>query len=158
MRFPDELPDPREAVARGIRQAVANMREAGEALAGIGPGNGEDHVAGFAESYERWPDLFADRLERALRGLWVFVVKAGTGGAMFRSLQADFLRESAELLADDAIGAAARVYEEVAAEWVALADAVRDGDHGAGQPHVAAIARLEQDGVAALEACVAARA
>jgi hypothetical protein len=75
---------------------------------------------------------------------------------MFRSLQAGFLRESAELLGDDAIAAAARVYEELAGEWVALADAVRDGDHGAGLPHVGAIARLEEDGVAAMETCVGA--
>jgi hypothetical protein len=158
MRFPDELPDPREAATRGLRQAVSNMREAGEALAGVGPGNGLEHVARFAESYGRWPELFGDRLERALRGLWVFIVKAGTGGAMFRSLEAEFLRESAELLGDAAIGAAGRVYAELAGEWLALADAVREGDHAAGLAHVEAVARLEEDGVAAMEACVGATA
>jgi hypothetical protein len=158
MRFPDRLPDPRAAVERGLRQAVANMREGGEALAGIGPGTGLDHLARFAESYPRWPALFGDRLASALSGLSVFVVKAGTGGAMFRSLQAGFLRESGALLDDDALASAADVYEALAAEWVALAGSLREGGHRAGLAHVEAIARLEPDGVAAMDACVPAAA
>jgi Arc/MetJ family transcription regulator len=150
MRFPERLPEPREAVDRALRQAIANMRDQGEALASIGSGSGLDHIASFAESYGRWPELFGERLEGALRGLWVFIVKAGTGGAMFRSLQAEFLRESAELLDDDAIADAARVYTELTGEWLALADTVRAGDHDAGRPHVEAIARLEAAGVAAM--------
>jgi hypothetical protein len=154
MRFPDRLPEPRFAVERALRQAIANMRDEGEALAGIGPGTGLDHVARFCASYSRWPSLFGDRLESALRGLWVFIVKAGTGGAMFRSLQAEFLREAGELLDDGALASAASVYEELAGSWLALADAVRKGSHEAGLPFVEAIARLEADGVAAMERAV----
>ena len=153
MRFPDRLPDPRTTVTHGLRRAVANMREDGEALAGIGQGSGLDHVARFAASYPRWPELFGDRTAGALRGLWVFIVKAGTGGAMFRSLQAGFLREASELLGDARVAGAAGVYEELAGEWLALADALRTEDHGAGLPHVEAIGRLERAGVAAMEAC-----
>jgi hypothetical protein len=158
MRFPERLPDPRVAVDAALRQAVTNMRVASEALAGIGPGSGLDHVERFAASYPRWPELFGDRLDRALRGLWVFIVKAGTGGAMFRSLQAGFLRESAELLGDRAVAAAADVYDELASEWLALAGAARGSDHGAGGPHAEAIARLERDGVAAMERAAGASA
>jgi hypothetical protein len=98
-------------------------------------------------------------------GLWVFIVKAGTGGAMFRSLQAGFLRESADLLGDARLGHAAGVYEELAGEWVALAGAAataRDGDpaaaHEAGRPHMDAIARLERDGAEAMARSVGATA
>ncbi|MEA2426964.1 MAG: hypothetical protein QOF37_592 [Thermoleophilaceae bacterium] len=153
MRFPDRLPDPRIAVAGALRRAVANMREDGEALAGIGPGTGLDHVDLFARSYARWPELFGDRTPGALRGLWVFIVKAGTGGAMFRSLQAGFLREASELLGDARVARAAGVYEELAGEWVALADALRSEHHAAGLPHVQAIARIEREGVAAMAEC-----
>jgi hypothetical protein len=163
MRFPAELPDPRVAVERAIRRSVANMTETAEALAGIGPGTGLDHVAQFANSYPRWPERYRDRLAAAMGGLWVFVVKAGTGGAMFRSLQAGFLRESADLVDDERIAAAATVYEELAAEWVALAGAAagaRDGDasaaHATGLPHVEAIARLERDGADATARCLSA--
>src|SRR3954468_20751097 len=154
MRFPERLPEPRTAVEAALRQATVNMREASEALAGIGPGSGLDHVERFAEGYARWPELFGDRIEVALRGLWVFIVKAGTGGAMFRSLQAGFLRESAELLEDGAVAAAADVYDELAGKWLALADAMRAVDHAAGRPHVEAIARLEHEGVAAMESAL----
>jgi hypothetical protein len=155
MRFPQDLPEPRTAVERALRQAVANMREDGEALATIGAGSGLDHIERFAASYGGWPDTFGDRLPVALRGLWVFIVKAGTGGAMFRSLQAGFLRESASLLDDTGVGAAADVYEELAGEWLALAGAARADDHAAGAAHVEAIARLEHAGVAAMEAALA---
>jgi hypothetical protein len=154
MRFPDALPEPRAAVGLALRQAAANMREDGEALAGIGSGSGLDHLERFAASYPGWPDAFGDRLPRALRGLWVFVVKAGTGGAMFRSLQAEFLRESSELLGDAGIAAAADVYEELAREWLALADAAQDEDHAAGLAHVEAIAGLERAGVEAMESAI----
>ena len=158
MRFPDRLPDPRAAVDRGLRRAVANMRAAGEALAGVGQGSGLEHVERLGASYDRWPELFGDRLEGALRGLWVFVVKAGTGGAMFRSLQAGFLREAADLLGDGPLAAAADAYERLAGEWLAAAQTARAGDHGGGRDHMRAIVRLEAEGLAAMERCVSATA
>jgi hypothetical protein len=162
MRFPDALPDPRVAIERAVRRSAANMTEGAEGLAGLEPGCGLDHVERLAASYPEWPSRYGDaRLGKALGGLWVFIVKAGTGGAMFRSLQAGFLRESAELLHDSALAAAADVYDELASEWVALADAAataRDGDpaaaHAAGAAHVEAIARLEREGAEAMAASV----
>jgi hypothetical protein len=120
----------------------------------------------LAASYPEWPERYGqERLGRALGGLWVFIVKAGTGGAMFRSLQAGFLRESAELLGDPALASAAAVYEELAGEWVALAGAAagaRNGDataaHAAGTRHVEAIARLERDGAEAMSRALGAAA
>jgi hypothetical protein len=148
MRFPDELPGMEVAVDRALRAAVANMRDAGDALATIGSGSGLDHIERFAASYPSWPATFGERLPVALRGLWVFIVKAGTGGAMFRSLQAGFLREAG-------MSAAAGVYEELAGEWLALAEAARAENHAAGAPHVEAIARLERAGVEAMDAATA---
>jgi hypothetical protein len=150
MRFPDRLPDPREAIERALHRAAANMREEGVALGSVGHGSGLDHVERFAASYVAWPERFGDRLPRTLKGLWVFIVKAGTGGAMFRSLQAQFLRESSELLGDHRLATAAGVYEELAATWRALAETGEAGDHVAGREHVDAIVRLERDGVSAL--------
>jgi hypothetical protein len=159
MRFPEQLPDPRVAIERAVRQAVVNMTSGAEGLAGLESGCGLDHVASLAASYPEWPERYGspERLAKALGGLWVFIVKAGTGGAMFRSLQAGFLRESAELLDDSRLGGAADVYTELANEWVALADAAaeaRGGDavaaHAAGLPHVEAVARLEREGAEAM--------
>src|SRR3954466_1603197 len=143
MRFPERLPDPRVAVDRAVARAVANMTEGGEGLAGLEPGCGLDHVERLAASYPEWPTRYGERLDRALVVLWVFIVKAGTGGAMFRSLQAGFLREASELLGDANVAAAAGVYEELASAWLSLADAMRADDHEAGRGDVEAIGRLE---------------
>src|SRR3954465_4640734 len=112
MRFPGRRPGGRVAIEGAVRRSVANMTEGAEGLAGLEPGCGLDHVDRLAASYPGWPARYGERLRRALGGLWVFIVKAGTGGAMFRSLQAGFLRESSELLADPRLARAAGVYEE----------------------------------------------
>jgi hypothetical protein len=155
MRFPARLPDPRTAVDRALRRAVASMRDDAASLGSTTQDCGLDHVARFAESYANWPELFGERLPRALKGLRVFIVKAGTGGAMFRSLQATFLREAAELLGDRELAGAAAAYEELSAEWLALAEAADAEDHAAGLEPVQSIRRLEDAGVSAMEACVA---
>jgi hypothetical protein len=161
MRFPDRLPDPRTAIERAVRESTRNMTEGAAALAGLERGGGLGHVELLAESYAGWPERYAEeRLASALRGLWVFIVKAGTGGAMFRSLQAGFLRESAELLGDRALAQAAAVYEELAAEWVALAGAAAGEDprraHAEGLAHMEAIVRLEHAGAEAMARSVGA--
>jgi hypothetical protein len=78
----------------------------------------------------------------------VFVVKAGTGGALFRSLHAEFLHDSAALLSDDALERAARVYDELAETYIALANV---GEHAAGLELVEHAAELERAGVDVLE-------
>lgn len=162
MRFPDALPDPRVAVEGAVRAAVVNMTEGAEGLAGLEPACGLDHVARLAQSYIDWPERYGERLASAMGGLWVFIVKAGTGGAMFRSLQAGFLTESGELLGDERLLRAGEVYASLADGWVALANAAAGaredavGAHSAGLPHMEAIARLERDGVEAMARCVTA--
>ena len=113
-------------------------------------------MAAFAGSYPDWPERFADSLDAALRGLRVFIVKAGTGGAMFRSLQAEFLEDATALLDDPRLAEAAGTYGSLASAWVALADAAGSSEepiqaHASGLEHVEAIARLEAEGVAAME-------
>lgn len=149
--WPERLPDPRAAVAPALARAIANMREheSGEFQV-----NGAFGLAGvdlLARDYADWPARHGDRLADVLSLLSLFIVKAGTGGAMFRSLHAEFLRDMGDLLEDDVLKAAAGVYDDVAAAWVALAQAARAGDHAAGAEPVAAVARLEHEGVAAME-------
>ena len=163
MDFPATLPDLEPTVARAAARAVASMRGEVSASLGADPSTlGLAGVNGFAAGYPGWPERFGDRLPRALDGLRVFVVKAGTGGAMFRSLHATFLRDSARLLGDASLAAAAARYDTLSREWIALAGAVSgDGDpqqrHAAGAAHVQRIAALEAAGVEAMEAWLAGR-
>jgi len=156
MRFPEELPSPRPAVEAALRRAVENMRVGGESLANAPGAPGLEHVAALAASYPNWPERFDDSLGAALRGLRVFIVKAGTGGAMFRSLHAEFLEDAAALLDDPRLAEAARTYGSLASAWVALANAAGSSEdpaqaHAAGLEHIEVVARLEPEGVAAME-------
>lgn len=148
MDFPDALPDARSAVTGAVRGAVANMRGGGAGLVTGSPGMGLDGVGAFARGYQDWPERFGTKLDAAMRGLRVFIVKAGTGGALFRGLHAGFAHDASTLLDDPALSEVASVYDDLAAEWVALANVE---DHAAGLPHVERIASLETEGVEAME-------
>jgi hypothetical protein len=147
MEFPDALPEPRPVIDAALPKEVANMATGGSGLNAGADGIGLSGVERFRESYPRWPELFGHQLEAALRGLRVYIVKAGTGGALFRGLQAEFLHDSATLLEDDRLEEAAKVYDELAAAWVALAEV---DDHAAGLELVERIAEVERAGVEAI--------
>jgi butirosin biosynthesis protein H-like/uncharacterized protein DUF4872 len=155
MDFPVALPPARATIAAAIAKAVANMREGGLGLRGAEVPSGLDGVGALSASYPVWSDRFSEKLPNALRGLRTFIVKAGTGGALFRSLHAEFLADSAALLDEPLLGEAADVYAELSATWVALADASQSDDpvaaHAAGLEPLARIEPLEQAGVAAME-------
>jgi hypothetical protein len=151
-RWPERLRDPHEAVVAALDRAIANMRGEIEPLSGLEGGSGLAGVDGFAASYAAWPERFGDQLDAALSGLRVFIVKAGTGGAMFRSLHAEFLHDMAELLGDARLREAAGVYDDLVAAWVELAGCAERRDHDAGRALVTRIAELEHAGVAAMDA------
>lgn len=149
--WPAALREPEHAVKLALARAVRNMREGGDALASLPGAAGLAGVDRLAGAYPDWPEQLGERSTEALKALWVFIVKAGTGGAMFRSLHATFLREMSELLNDAALRRAALIYETLAAAWTALADSAKAEDHASGLPHVRRIRELEHAGVAAME-------
>jgi hypothetical protein len=152
MDFPAALPDSTRAVRGALAGAIENMRGGGQGLTTGAEGMGLAGVELFAETYPEWPRRFGEKLDAAMHGLRVFIVKAGTGGALFRGLHARFARDAGSLLDDSPLHDVAAVYDDLAAEWVALADA--DG-HAAGLPHVERIASLEAAGVEAMERALA---
>jgi hypothetical protein len=153
-RFPERLPDPRRAVADAIGTAVRNMRAQAPPL-GTPYAVGLDGVQAFAGAYPEWPARFDGRLPRALKALRLFIARAGTGGALFRSLWADFLAEAADLLGDRSLAGPARTYRELSESWAELARRARGPDPAAAHADcldlVADVARLEHAGVSALE-------
>ncbi len=152
MDFPAALPDSTRAVRGALAGAIENMRGGGAGLKTGAEGMGLAGVELFAETYPEWPRRFGEKLDAAMHGLRVFIVKAGTGGALFRGLHARFARDAGSLLDDSPLHDVAAVYDDLAAEWVARADA--DG-HAAGLPHVERIASLEAAGVEAMERALA---
>lgn len=152
-RWPEELRAPREAAHAAVRRAVENMR-GGDAAAGLAGAFGLEGVDRFATAYPGWPEVFGEDLSAALKGLRVLVVKAGTGGAMFRSLHATFLRDMAELLDDGALRALAGTYDDLASAWRLLAARAEQGDHRGGVEPVEQIRTLEHLGVSLMESWI----
>jgi hypothetical protein len=112
---------------------------------------GLDGIEAFERAYVRWPRAFGESLPEVLKALAVFIVKAGTGGAMFRSLHAGFLHDTAELLGDGGLERMARLYDELAAAWFSLADCAAAGNHQGGLEPIAALMRLEREGALAMQ-------
>ena len=155
--WPDRLRDPQAAVAVALDKAIENMRQEGDAPGGLQGGPGLEGIDRFAALYPEWPERFGDQLDRALSGLRVFIVKAGTGGAMFRSLHATFLHDAAALVGDERLEETAQLYDELAAAWVDLAACAERREHQPGVELVRRITELEHAGVAAMEAVSADR-
>ena len=149
--WPERLRAPEEAVADGLDRAIANMRDGGDALAA-----GRGRRAGR----RRPPRGVVRRLARALRRQArrraqrpARVHRQGRdGGAMFRSLHAEFLHDMGALLGRrPRCGRPRRCYDELTAAWVELARHAERREHAAGGHAVTRIAELERAGVAAME-------
>lgn len=90
-------------------------------------GSGIAGMQVFADDLRCWPELFdEDALAAALFGLGAFIEKAGTGGGLFRVLQAQGCQHVAEFLHDEAAAAAATAAREAADLWSAVAAAAAD--------------------------------
>lgn len=161
MRFPDTLPELHEA-ARDAAGASASVLRGSDGVLfdplELPPttvvGSGLAGVETFAEDIARWPELLDDEaLGQALRAVSVFTEKAGTGGGMFRRLQADFCADVATLTADDAFATAAAAYRRCADGWSGLARACREPstDHGDVVRLASELPALERAAVTALE-------
>ncbi|MDX6678513.1 MAG: hypothetical protein QOE31_2565, partial [Solirubrobacteraceae bacterium] len=87
LRAPDSLPEPRAAIAAALRRVVQSMRHP--------HGSGHPHVCSglagidaLAGAWPQLPQLAGSRLGQTLDGLRFRVRDGGTGGALYRSLQA----------------------------------------------------------------------
>ena len=156
VRLPDELPPAEDTIRRAVGAAARTMRSTQRDPRGSAEPTGLAAVQSFASDYPHWPDRFGDDLAPALKRLRFFISHAGTGGGLFRRLQAEFLLEAAALLDDEALRECGDCYARLAARWTDLARAVRNrdahGGHRAGIPILAGIEELEHEGVERLEA------
>ena len=154
--YPDRLPPAHDLVTAGLARAVAHMRGAGDA--GAGELHGLAGLDRFAAEFASWRGLPDEPLQALLYRVWFCVAIAGTGGALFRSLQAEFLDHAAALLHDDALRRAAALYHELADAWRALADTARGTSpaesHRRGRFALARVQALELEGVELIESWI----
>ena len=141
LRPPDHLPDSRAAIGAALKRVVQSMRQPLD--------TGHPHVrsglAGIDALAAAWPQLpqaAGSRLGQTLDGLRFRVRDGGTGGALYRSLQARFLHDAAALLESAQLGRAALVCDDLADAWRGFAAATEDED--AGRAHRLAANWLER--------------
>jgi hypothetical protein len=154
VRRPARLAEPRDAIHAALARAVANMRQPQR--------DPHPHVRNGLPALDRladaWPqvaELAGRRLGQTLAALRFRIRDGGTGGALYRSLQARFEHDAAALLGSLVLGRAALVCDDLADAWRALAAALDDSDagraHAAAEPWLARVRTLEHRHVEALE-------
>ena len=79
---------------------------------------------------DSWEQVFppGHRLLQGLRSVYDFVEHYHTGGGLMRPLYAEFFREAAEALDDEAFVPLAEMYAELGRQWSDLADAALPND------------------------------
>ncbi len=79
---------------------------------------------------DSWEQVFppGHRLLQGLRSVYDFVEHYHTGGGLMRPLYAEFFREAAEVLDDEAFVPLAEMYAELGRQWSDLADAALPND------------------------------
>lgn len=149
------LADPYDAVWAALRRTVRNMRTP--------PGcdhphmsSGLDAIDAVAGAWPQLPDMTGERLGQTLGALRFRIRDGGTGGALYRSLQARFLHDAAALLGSARLGRAALVCDDLADAWRALAGSLDIEDsriaHQVAAPWVRRLQTLEHRHVETLEA------
>ena len=151
---PGRLADPRRAVAAALGRVVEAMRhphrpDHPHVRAGLAAADA------LADAWAGLPEAAGPRLGVTLEALRFRIRDGGSGGALYRSLQARFLHEAAALLGSPQLGHAALVCDDLADAWRAFAGAIEGDDpafaHRVGGPWVQRVRSLEHQHVEALE-------
>lgn len=124
-QWPQGLPHLAAVAADAFAASVAGMRAGGADLVdrsalpeGSVSGTGLTGLQTFADDLATWPEVLDETtLESALRVLPVFVEKAGTGGGLFRRLQAACCHDVASRTGSARSRAAGDAYDRCARAW-----------------------------------------
>ena len=112
-------------------------------------------IDALADVWPRLPELAGERLAETLAALRFRIHDGGSGGALYRSLQARFEHDAAALLGSAQLGRAALVCDDLADGWRAFASAISDADasraHAVSLPWLDRVRALEHRHVEALE-------
>jgi hypothetical protein len=149
------LADPYDAVAAALRRTVSNMRtptacDHPHAFGGL------EAIDQVVATWPRLPEMTGQRLGQTLAALRFRIRDGGTGGALYRSLQARFLHDAAALLGSSVLGQAALVCDDLADAWRAVASTLDVSDarvaHEVAMPWLRRVRELEHRHVETLEA------
>ena len=153
VRRPARLAEPKVAVRAALERVVHTMRNPQR--------SGHPHVrSGLAAlnalvaAWPQLPELAGPRLGQTLAAQRFRIRDGGTGGALYRSLQARFEHDAAALLGSLELGRAALLCDGLADAWRAFAAALDDDHaiyaHAVATPWLERVCALEHRHVEAL--------
>jgi hypothetical protein len=154
LRRPARLADPHDAIAAALTRVVDAMRNPAV--------DGHPHVVSgltacdaLIGAWSQLAELDDAALGETLAALRFRVREGGTGGALYRSLQARFEHDAAALLHSTPLGRAALTCDDLADAWRVFATATEHAGPRVAlelaTPHLERIRTLEHAHVAALE-------
>lgn len=155
LRPPARLAHPRDSIPAALTRTVRSMRTSRAS------GDPDEHtglaaIDALQAGWLRLPEMTGPLLGPTLAALRFRIREGGTGGALYRSLQARFEHDAAALLGSPQLGQAALRCDDLADAWRALAGALHDDDpyiaHRVAGAWVQRVRDLEHRHVEALEA------
>lgn len=110
--FPEHIFPIEYAILDAIRFNVQQMKYP------VAYGLGLKSIKRFFKELFQWPEILSEkRLRQELYMAYMVFEKTGTGGGNFRRMYSRFLKECYELLGEDALFNASRVYVELGRLW-----------------------------------------
>lgn len=151
------LADPGDAITAALRRTLSSMRGGNGLPAFPNVHSGLAAIDALADGWSQLPEMAGPRLGETLAAMRFRIRDGGgTGGALYRTLQARFLHEAASLLGAPQLGRAALVCDDLADAWRAVAGASDDPDaklaHRIAGAWVQRVRALEHSHVEALDA------
>lgn len=151
------LAEPRAAITAALRRTTDSMRGRGALPPYPNVRSGLAGIDALADGWSQLPEMTGPRLGETLAAMRFRIRDGGgTGAALYRSLQARFLHEAAELLGAPQLSRAALVCDDLSDAWRAFAGATDDRDathaHRAAQAPIQRVQALEHRHVEVLEA------
>jgi len=104
--------DLKKAIEKAIEKTVEEMFNATIANLGV------KGIFKFSREIKKWHEM--ENLGDCLKNHYMMWEEAGTGGAGFRRLYSEFLRESSKILKNRDIKTAAKYFEKVADHWTSI--------------------------------------
>ncbi|MFX1416706.1 MAG: BtrH N-terminal domain-containing protein [Promethearchaeota archaeon] len=149
--FPDKLTPVQEVIPSAIRENIDALLNPPIRNVGV------KGIVKWSEELGKYPKLIPEpkELVHALVMHYVYIETGGSGGAIFRQIYADFLREAGELMNHDGLLKASEEFQGIVDTWHEIAEGLLPDDYSAlrklREIQWAINSDLETDGLKALK-------
>ena len=133
--FPEKIPSLEAIIPQAIQRSGKSLLKRRRLLRLIGIWNGVEALAVFSKDLPKWTKLPIETLKQRFQEVSGFISSYGTGGGFFRYLFSRFLKESANLMNDDSLGALSDHYLRLGDTWEELSSLMIEIPEVSMNPH-----------------------